>query len=240
MIDTHGLWRSFEDKHAVRDLHLHIREGEIYGFLGPNGAGKTTTMRMLGGLLLPSKGELKIAGRSYKEAPRLLRQITGLVPDTPPLFDYLTGHQYIALIASMYDIPRKQREKESARLLDVLDLTERADQLCKGYSHGMRKKIHLAAVLVTKPKVLLLDEPSTGLDPRSARALKGLVTQARDQGTTILLSTHILETAEELSDRIGILHRGVLRAEGTIQELREQHGDISLEEIFLQLTAGED
>ena len=240
MIETKGLWRTFGDKHAVRDLDLSIREGEIYGFLGPNGAGKTTTLRMLGGLFEPSRGELRIDGKTYRDAPRELRRMTGLVPDTPPLFDYLTGRQYVSFVASLSDIPRAQRDEDSERLLERLELTDRADRLCKGYSHGMKKKIHLAAVLVTRPRVLFLDEPNTGLDPRSARVLKDLVRECRAEGATILLSTHILGTAEELSDRIGILDHGELRVEGTMAELRSLRSASSLEDIFLELTAAEE
>ncbi len=236
MIETQNLWRTFDGDPAVCDLDLSIAPGEIYGFLGPNGAGKTTTLRMLSGLLEPSRGELRINGLDYRGDPRALRSITGLVPDTPPLFDYLTGRQYIALVASLYGIPRKQRDAGAERLLSLLDLHERADDLCKGYSHGMRKKVHLAAVLVTDPRVLFLDEPTTGLDPRSTRVLKDLVCECRDRGTTIMLSTHVLEAAEELSDRIGILDGGRLKAEGSIAELRAQRGEASLEAIFLRLT----
>jgi ABC-2 type transport system ATP-binding protein len=240
MIETRGLWRTFGDRHAVQGLDLSIREGEIYGFLGPNGAGKTTTIRMLAGLLRPTRGEVRIAGRTYSEDPAELRRMVGVLPDTPPLYDYLTGRQYVALVAGLYGVPRRHREREAARLLSLLELEGRADDLCKGYSYGMRKKIHLAAVLVTRPTVLLLDEATTGLDPRSARALKDLVSEERSRGTTILLSTHVLDVAEELSDRIGILAGGRLRAEGTMTGLRAQRGDdASLEGIFLELTAEE-
>jgi ABC-2 type transport system ATP-binding protein len=237
MIETRDLWRTFGDKDAVAGLDLNIAEGEIYGFLGPNGAGKTTSLRMLSGLLEPSRGEISIADMSYERHPYELRRITGLVPDTPPLFEYLTGRQYVAFVASLYGVTKSQRDDEAERLFGLLDLTDRADRLCKGYSHGMKKKIHLAAVLTTRPRVLFLDEPSTGLDPRSARALKDLVRETRDRGTTIMLSTHILETAQELSDRIGILASGRLRAEGTLSELRARSENDSLEDIFLSLTS---
>ena len=240
MIETRGLWRSFGDRHAVQGLDLTIRAGEIYGFLGPNGAGKTTTIRMLAGLLRPSRGELRIAGLRYADDAESLRRLVGVLPDTPPLYDYLTGRQYIAFVAGLWGVPRRQRDDDSARLLTALELDERADDLCKGYSYGMRKKIHLAAVLVTRPQVLLLDEATTGLDPRSARTLKDLVLAQRAQGTTVLLSTHVLEVAEELSDRIGILSNGRLRAVGTLATLRAQLGESTLEHLFLQLTENED
>jgi ABC-2 type transport system ATP-binding protein len=236
-IEARGLGRAYDGVWAVRYLDLTIRPGEIYGFLGPNGAGKTTTIRMLAGLLRPSEGSVRIAGLDYQTAALRLKAITGLVPDTPPLYDYLTGRQYVALVASLWHVARSAREERQARLLQALALEDVADELCKGYSHGTRKKIHVAAVLVTAPAVLLLDEPTTGLDPRSARALKDLLRGESARGTTILFSTHVLETAEQICHRVGILDRGRLLAEGTMQELRAQRGEGTLEDIFLRLTA---
>ncbi len=237
MIETRNLWRTFDRTEAVRGLDLRIEPGQIYGFLGPNGAGKTTTLRLLAGLIEPTRGEVRIDGRTYREAGSDLRRIVGFAPDTPPLHDYLTGRQFVALVAGLWGIPRRQRDAESARLFELLDLEGRVDELCKGYSHGMRRKIHLAAVLTTRPRVLLLDEPTSGLDPRANRALKDLLRTVRAEGATILLSTHILDAAEELSDRIGILARGELRAEGSPAELRAERGSGSLEDVFLELTA---
>jgi len=237
VIETNGLGRDFDGKWAVQDLDLQVRRGELYGFLGQNGAGKTTTIRMLTGLLQPRSGTIRICGLDYATAAVRIKQLTGLVPDTPPLYDYLTGRQYIGLVASLWHVDRRTRDQRAARLLPLLELEDSADQLCKGYSHGMRKKIHLAAVLVTAPAVLILDEPTTGLDPLSTRRLKDLLVTESQRGTTILFSTHVLEIAEQICTRIGILHDGRLRAEGTLQELRSRHGERSLEDIFLQLTA---
>lgn len=238
-IATHGLGRHFDGKWAVRGLDLRVRRGELYGFLGQNGAGKTTTMRLLAGLLRPSEGELSIAGRSHQHDARGLKARLGFVPDTPPLYDYLTGRQYIALVASMWRVARSDRDQRADRLLDLLQLSRAADDLCKSYSHGMRKKIHLAAVLTCAPEVLLLDEPTTGLDPGSTRRLKDLLRQQVADGTTVLFSTHVLDTAEQICDRVGILAGGRLRAEGTVAELRSAHGSASLEDVFLQLTSAE-
>lgn len=238
-IETHGLGREFAGKWAVRDLDLRVHRGELYGFLGQNGAGKTTTLRLLAGLLRPSEGDARIAGLSHKEDSRALKRKLGFVPDTPPLYEYLTGRQYIALVASMWKVGRKERDARADRLLDLLNLADVADDLCKGYSHGMRKKVHLAAVLTTGPEVLLLDEPTTGLDPGSTRRLKDLLRSEVESGTTVLFSTHVLDTAEEICDRVGILARGRLLAEGTAAELRAQHGDRTLEDVFLALTDGE-
>ncbi|MGK0201288.1 MAG: ABC-2 type transport system ATP-binding protein [Planctomycetota bacterium] len=239
-IKTTGLGREFGGKWAVRDLDLHVQRGELYGFLGQNGAGKTTTLRLLAGLLRPSSGDALIAGLSHRKDSRALKMRLGFVPDTPPLYDYLTGRQYIALVASMWRIPRKQRDERADRLLDLLHMSDVADDLCKSYSHGMRKKVHLAAVLTTEPEVLLLDEPTTGLDPGSTRKLKDLLRVEVGRGTTVLFSTHVLDTAEEICDRVGILAKGRLLAEGTVAELRAQHDNQSLEAVFLALTDGDD
>ncbi len=237
MIVTHKLTRRFGASEAVTDLNLSVSAGEIYGFLGPNGAGKTTTIRMLCGLLRPSSGRIEINGVDLVSRPAEVRAITGLVPDTPPIYEYLSGREYIGFVASLYGIDPRRRDELAEHYLEAFDLAHRADELCKSYSHGMRKKIHIAAVLVTSPRVLFLDEPTNGLDPASARKLKDVLAVVRDGGTAVFLSTHLLDTAEEVCDRVGILTAGKLRAEGTMSELRDG-GDASLEEIFLQLTEG--
>ena len=236
-IQTQGLGREFAGKWAVRGLDLAVGPGELYGFLGQNGAGKTTTLRMLTGLLRPSEGTLRIAGLDHRDGGRALKQQLGFVPDTPPLYDYLTGRQYIALVASLWHTSRADRDARSAPLIEQLGLGEAIDELCKGYSHGTRKKLHLAAVLTTAPRVLLLDEPTSGLDPLSTRRLKDLLLAESQRGTTILLSTHGLELAEQICHRVGILAGGKLRAEGTVADLRHQHQDRSLEDVFLATTA---
>lgn len=235
-IETAGLGREFGGKWAVQDLDLRVHIGELYGFLGQNGAGKTTTLRLLAGLLRPSSGEARIAGLTHAADSRALKMRLGFVPDTPPLYDYLTGRQYIALVASMWKVERKVRDERSDRLLDLLHMSDAADDLCKSYSHGMRKKAHLAAVLATGPEVLLLDEPTTGLDPGSTKRLKDLLRAEVESGTTVLFSTHVLDIAEQICDRVGILAKGRLRAEGTVAELRAQNGNQSLEDVFLTLT----
>ncbi|MEO6594418.1 MAG: ABC transporter ATP-binding protein [Planctomycetota bacterium] len=235
-IETSGLGREFAGKWAVRDLDLHVRPAELYGFLGQNGAGKTTTLRLLTGLLRPSAGSLRIAGLDHTKDSKKLKQMLGFVPDTPPLYDYLTGRQYVALVASLWHVDKKARDERCERLFDLLGLGPAADELCKGYSHGTRKKVHLAAVLTTQPRVLLLDEPTTGLDPLSTRRLKDLLLAEVQRGTTVLLSTHMLEIAEQICHRVGILAEGKLCAEGTVPELRRSHGNRSLEHVFLQAT----
>ena len=238
MIETRGLTRRFGSSPAVEGLELDIPAGEIYGFLGPNGAGKTTTIRMLSGLLRPTSGTIRIGGFDLASQPERVRALCALVPDTPPLYEYLTGREYVGFVASLYGTSAAQREQLAARYLEIFDLAEHADELCKGYSHGMRKKLHVAAVLTTRPRVLLLDEPTTGLDPASARKLKDVLVACRNEGTTIFLSTHLLPTAEEICDRVGILARGRLQVEGTLDELRGGAAGDSLEQIFLARTQG--
>jgi ABC-2 type transport system ATP-binding protein len=237
VVEAIALGRSFGGAWAVRGLDLSIGPGELYGFLGRNGAGKTTTIRMLAGLLRPSEGRVRILGLEHGDASLRLKAMIGLVPDTPPLYDYLTGRQYIALVASLWRVARSDRDARAERLLHTLGLDGIADDLCKTYSHGTRKKIHVAAVMTTAPRVLLLDEPTTGLDPRSARALKDLLRAEASRGTTILFSTHVLDAAEQICNRVGILDRGRLLAEGSIEQLRRERGAGSLEDIFLRLTA---
>jgi ABC-2 type transport system ATP-binding protein len=233
-----GLGREFHGRWAVRQLDLTVAAGEIYGFLGQNGAGKTTTLRLMAGLLRPNEGSVRIAGLDHASQGRALRQQLGFLPDTPPLHDYLTGRQHIALVASLWGVTVKDRNQRAERLLTALGLQEHADELCRGYSHGTRKKMHLAAVLTTQPAVLLLDEPTSGLDPLSVRRLKELLVEEAARGAAVLLSTHGLELAQQICHRIGILASGRLRAEGTVAELRTRHGEASLEDVFLRTTDG--
>jgi ABC-2 type transport system ATP-binding protein len=235
-IRTEGLGRAFDGRWAVRGLDLAVAPGEIYGFLGANGAGKTTTLRMLAGLLRPTEGSLRIVGLTHERAGRALKRRLGFLPDAPPLHDYLTGRQHLALVASLWGVPRALRDERGERLFDALGIAAHADELCRGYSHGTRKKAHLAAVLATAPDVLLLDEPTSGLDPLAVRRLKDLLLEQARAGTTIFLSTHGLELAEQVCRRIGVLAHGRLCAEGTAAELRAQHGDASLEDVFLAVT----
>ena len=241
-IEAVDLGRDFGDHVVVDRLDLCVDSGEIYGFLGPNGAGKTTTIRMLAGLLVPSRGSVVIGGETAREpaAQRRVQSRIGFVPDTPPLYDHLTPRQYAAFCCSLYGIDPESRRSVIERGLEALDLTARADDLCKTFSHGMRKKVHLVAMLSLETPVLLLDEPTTGLDPQSHHRLKELLRERRAAGTAIFLSTHILETASDLCDRLGILARGRLKSEGTLDEIRARSKHDSLEEIFLELVDGRD
>ena len=240
LIETDGLTKKYGSSTAVDNLNLQIRAGEIYGFLGPNGAGKTTTIRMLAGLLEPSGGRAFISGHDItREAPRA-KALMALVPDQPRLYGKLTAREFLSLMASLYRIPREISKERADQLLALFELTGRADELLEGYSHGMRQKVVLAAALIHQPRVLLMDEPTVGLDPRSARLLKDVLQEMARLGAAIFISTHILEIAERLCHRVGILKEGRLIAQGSPEELRQQvgHADESLEDIFLDLTAG--
>lgn len=235
MIEVRGLTRHYGDAVAVRDLDLKVGRGEIFGFLGPNGAGKTTTIQMLCGLLRPTAGAITIGGISWRDDPDAVRRQFAFAPDTPPLYDYLTVGEYCEFVASLYGVDTGARVDA---LFEALDLVDRRDHLCKSLSHGMRKKAHLAAILSVEPPLLVLDEPTNGLDPQGTRRFKDLIMGLRDQGTTVFLSTHVLDVVEEVCDRIGVLQAGRLQALGTIDELRHGATGASLEQLFLQLTNG--
>ena len=240
MITTTNLTKSFGKLTAVDRLTMQIESGELFGFLGPNGAGKTTTINMLAGLIRPTAGTATICGYDIQAEAIQAKAITGLMPDTPSLYDTLTGRQYVRFMADLYEIPSQRSEKRMAELLETLDLADAADELIKSYSFGMQKKILLTAVLVHEPRVLFLDEPTSGLDPKSARAVKEILRLLCDRGCTVFISTHILEIAERVCDRIGIINKGQLVTVGTLDELRQANTatDKNLEEIFLELTGG--
>lgn len=224
---------------AVDNLNLHVRRGEIFGFLGPNGAGKTTTIKMIVGLLNPDSGSIKINGfDNQKEALKSKRSI-GYVPDNPEVYDRLTGIEYLNFMADVYQIPAEIRKERIAYFLEMFNLTDAAEDLIKSYSHGMKQKIVLIGALIHEPALWVLDEPMVGLDPKSSHLLKDLMRKHCDKGNTVFFSTHVLEVAEKLCDRIGIINKGKLIAIGSLDELK--HGDQadSLENIFLELTENE-
>jgi ABC-2 type transport system ATP-binding protein len=239
LVQAVSLTRRFGDFTAVDGIDFEVGAGELFGFLGPNGAGKTTTIRLLTGLLLPTAGEAFVAGHSLTREPQKARAALGFVPDTPFLYDRLTAREFLAFSAALHGVPRDRAERRSRALLRLLELEAAADGLIEGYSHGMRQKTALAGALVHDPQVLFLDEPTIGLDPRSARTIKDLLRGLCDRGKAVFLSTHVLEIAERLCDRVGILARGRLAVLGTVAELKEQaRTQDSLEEIFLGLTGG--
>ncbi len=238
-IETRQLTRDFGPVRAVDHLDLQVAHGEIFGFLGPNGAGKTTTIRMLTRLLRPTSGVVRVAGYDMASDSLAARRRIAYLPDTPYLYTKLTGREFIHFVAGLYEVPPEVVRRRLAEILPLFELGDRADDLIEGYSHGMRQKTLLAAALVHDPEVLILDEPTVGLDPRSARLLRDILRQLVARGAAVFLSTHILEVAERLCDRIGIIDAGRLIALGTVEELHQQaHREGTLEDIFLALTGG--
>ena len=240
LIVTQALVKRYGDKVAVNNVSLEVQAGEVFGFLGPNGAGKTTTIKMIVGLLQPTSGTVKVAGFDVQTQPMQAKAASGYVPDTPNLYAKLTGRELLRFVGDLYDLDRQHMAQRTEELLRVLDLGEAADNTIDSYSHGMQQKASLAAALMHDPKVLVLDEPTVGLDPKSARLIKDILRQMADRGSAVFLSTHILEIAERMCDRIGIINKGELVAVGTMKELRSlgKAGEVSLEDIFLGLTGG--
>jgi ABC-2 type transport system ATP-binding protein len=235
-----GLTKLFGDRVAVDSMSLDVGEGELFGFLGPNGAGKTTTIKLLVGLLRPTAGSAAICGHDVVADGMRAKAAAGYVPDQPALYDKLTGREMLRLAADLYAVPRELQLVRIDPMLDAFALDEHADELVQSYSRGMRQKLALAAALLHDPRVLFLDEPTVGLDPLSARQLKDVLRRLCDEGRTVFLSTHVLEVAELLCDRVGVVQRGRLIAVGTPAELRATGGDATLEEAFLRLTGGGD
>lgn len=242
MIIAEELTKKYGSLVACNQLNLHIHAGELFGFLGPNGAGKTTTIKMLTGLLAPTSGMAKIAGINVQEQPVLAKEKMAFVPDSPNIYDKLTAREFLRFAAELRTIEQKEAMRRIEALLDLFELGERGDELCGGFSHGMRQKVCLSAALLARPRVLFLDEPTVGLDPRSARLIKDILRDFVNKGGTVFMSTHILEIAEEMCDRVGIIQSGKLIALGTVDELRQgaRHVEtgrpISLEDLFLELT----
>lgn len=235
MIEIRGARKSFGDKVAVEGLDLTVRDGEIFGFLGPNGAGKTTTIRMIAGLLRPDAGAVLVDGVDVRQEPIRAKRQLAYVPDGPDVYEKLTGAQFVNFVADAYRVPREERARRTAELAAAFELSAALGDMIESYSHGMRQKIVLLAALVHAPRVWILDEPLVGLDPRSAFTLKSMMRAHADAGNTVFFSTHILEVAEKLCDRVGIIVQGRLIACGTLDELRSRP-DESLETLFLELT----
>ncbi len=239
MIEFDHVTRTYATKTAVADLSLAIPRGELFALLGPNGAGKTTTIRMLVGLLRPTRGAVRICGHDVVTAPRQAHLHVGYVPDEPCLYDKLTGREFLWFIADMFGMPRRVAGPRIDREIAHFELADFADDLAESYSLGMKQRLVFAAALLHDPDVLVLDEPMVGLDPRSTRIVKDLLRERTREGMTVFMSTHTLAMAEEMADRIGIMVRSQLRFLGTVAELREQMAleSPSLEQLYLQLTA---
>jgi ABC-2 type transport system ATP-binding protein len=221
---------------AVDGLDLTVRRGELYALLGPNGAGKTTTLRMVTGLLAPDTGQVEVLGVDLARDPAAAKRRMAYLPDDPMLYGKLKPTEYLEFVAGLWGLRADEAEPRARRLLDWLDLTQHAHELTEGFSRGMKQKLALAGALIHEPELLILDEPLTGLDAAAARQVKDLLLSHVAAGGTVILTTHILEVAERLAQRIGIIRQGRLIAEGTLAELRERTLGGSLEDVFLQLT----
>jgi len=244
-LEIHGLVKRF-DRPAVDSLELTVRTGEFYALVGPNGAGKTTTLRMIAGLLRPDAGTIRIGGIDALAEPVVAKQIVAWVSDEPMIYDKLTPREYLEFVAGLWGVEPALAASRAGTLLDWLDLAPHADERCESFSKGMRQKVTLAGALIHEPRVIILDEPLTGLDAGSARQVKNVLHERTRTGGTIVMTTHILEVAERMADRIGIIAHGKLIAEGTLEELRHQAGmqadsgardGGSLEDTFLALVA---
>jgi ABC-2 type transport system ATP-binding protein len=240
MIRLEGLTKLYGTFVAVDRVTLHVPGGQLFGLLGPNGAGKTTTFRMIAGILRPTAGRIWLGGDDLLAHPMVAKARLGFIPDRPFVYEKLTGGEFLRFVAGLYGHDGAAVEQRIDRLLDVFELTTWKDELVESYSHGMRQKLIISSALVHRPELIVVDEPMVGLDPRSARLLKDIFRQFVERGGTVLMSTHTLEVAEAMCDRIGIIQSGRIVAEGTIADLREQTraGNASLEDLFLKLTGG--
>jgi ABC-2 type transport system ATP-binding protein len=238
-LDARGLTKVYAGKPAVDHLDLKVRPGELYALLGPNGAGKTTTLRMVTGLLKPDGGSISVFGVDALADPAAAKRIIAWLPDEPMLYDKLTPLEYLDFVAGLWSVPGKIARERAEELLKAFDLWDQRGQRCEGFSRGMKQKAVLAGALIHDPKLLILDEPLTGLDASVARLVKDLLQERVRAGGTVILTTHILEVAERLADRIGVIARGKLLAEGTLEELRARAGasGSTLEDVFLTLIA---
>ncbi len=234
MLDIQHLTKTYGDKKAVDDLTLHIAPGEIYGFIGHNGAGKTTTLKSVVGILQFDQGEITIDGKSIRTDPLGCKREMAYIPDNPDLYDYMTGIKYLNFIADVFGVDAHTRQERIRTYADTFELTKDLAQPIAAYSHGMKQKLAIIAAWLHDPKVIIMDEPFVGLDPKAAHLLKGMMRQVCDDGGAIFFSTHVLEVAEKLCDKVAIIKGGRLIRSGTMEEVK---GDDSLEEVFLELEA---
>jgi len=241
MIELRALSKNYGRFTAVDQLTLEVPKGELFGFLGPNGAGKTTTLRMIAGILQPTAGTVMIGGEDIQQNPEAAKAKLGFVPDRPYVYEKLTGAEFLRFVAALFGQEGASVERRIDELLELFELTPWKDELTESYSHGMRQKLLISSALVHRPEVVVVDEPMVGLDPKSARTLKDLLRAFVQRGGTVLMSTHTLEVAEAMCDRIAIVHHGRLAASGTMADLRRETASegLTLEQLFLKLTGGE-
>ena len=232
MLDIQHLTKTYGEKKAVDDLTLHIAPGEIYGFIGHNGAGKTTTLKSVVGILQFDQGQITIGGKSIKTDPLACKRLLAYIPDNPDLYDYMTGIKYLHFIADVFGVDAQTRRERIRTYADTFELTGDLAQPIAAYSHGMKQKLAIIAAWLHDPRLIVMDEPFVGLDPKAAHTLKGMMRQVCDNGGAIFFSTHVLEVAEKLCDKVAIIKGGRLIRSGTMEEVK---GDDSLEEVFLEL-----
>ena len=232
MLKINHLTKAYGGKKAVDDLSLHIKPGEIYGFIGHNGAGKTTTLKSVVGILQFDQGEILIDGKSIRSDPLACKREIAYIPDNPDLYDYMTGIQYLNFIADVFGVSAQDRQARIRKYADLFELTADLAQPIAAYSHGMKQKLAIIAAWLHEPKLILMDEPFVGLDPKASHLLKEMMRQVCDAGGAIFFSTHVLEVAEKLCDKVAIIKGGKLIRSGTMEEVK---GDDSLEEVFLEL-----
>ena len=243
MIKTVDLTKYYSDFKAVEKVNLEVKPGEIFGFLGPNGAGKTTTIRMLIGLLSPTSGKVIIDGHDLAREPVAAKSVVGFIPDRPYLYEKLTGDEFLRFMAGLYGVDGNEVGQRIDELLRFFDLLDWKNELIESYSHGMKQRTVMASALIHRPKVIIVDEPMVGLDPKGARLLKDAFRRLADEGVAIFMSTHSLEVAESMCERLAIIQNGSIIAEGTMEELRQrakQEDGAHLEDIFLSLIGRED
>ena len=234
MLKIEHLTKTYGEKKAVDDLNLHINPGEIYGFIGHNGAGKTTTLKSVVGILQFDQGEILIDGKSIRTAPLACKREIAYIPDNPDLYDYMTGIKYLNFIADVFGVSAEDRQVRIRKYADLFELTTDLSQPIAAYSHGMKQKLAIIAAWLHSPKLIIMDEPFVGLDPKASHLLKGMMREVCDGGGAIFFSTHVLEVAEKLCDKMAIIKGGKLVRSGTMEEVK---GDDSLEEVFLELEA---
>ena len=236
MLNISHLTKAYGEKKAVDDLSLSIAPGEIYGFIGHNGAGKTTTLKSIAGILQFDAGEITIGGASIRADPIACKRMMAYIPDNPDLYEYMTGIKYLNFIADIFAVPADKRQERIRKYADLFELTDDLAQPIAAYSHGMKQKLAIIAAWMHEPKLVLMDEPFVGLDPRAAHLLKGMMRELCDEGGAIFFSTHVLEVAEKLCDKVAIIKGGRLIRSGTMEEVR---GDDTLEDVFLELEGEE-
>ena len=232
MLNIEHLTKIYGDKRAVDDLSLHIRPGEIYGFIGHNGAGKTTTIKACCGILRQDKGQIYVDGVSMRDDPIRCKSKLAYIPDNPDLYEFMTGIQFLNFVADIFGVGAAERRERIRRYADTFELTDDLAQPVSAYSHGMKQKLAIISALIHEPKLIIMDEPFVGLDPKASHLLKGLMRDICDRGGAIFFSTHVLEVAEKLCDKVAIIKGGRLIRSGTMEEVR---GDASLETVFLEL-----